>query len=227
MPAQNCFGLAQIIWTSRKFLGPIEGQGIREKAENPGNPGTPGPVFQDPGNPGPVIQDPGKPPENPQKKSGGFSFPERCKKDDCIFHITWKEFKKGFLQFTVKIKSTITLLHLGISQVNIVNRNTDTFSFSSGGTITDGHTENEKIVADKIDDLLNIQFQPLSNGYNQYFFVRKEITEDIEGNDINLDTEEISRLNFSIILTDPPDSNLSSESGWDNNNSFCVAFWQN
>ena len=104
-------------------MGPITG--IRKKA---GNPGTPGPVFQDPGNPGPVFQDPGNPgrviqdpgnPRNPQKKSGGFNFPENCQKDDCIFYITWKEFKTGFLQFTVKIKSTITLLHLGISQVNI------------------------------------------------------------------------------------------------------------
>ena len=204
-------------------MGPIEGQNIRKKSGKPGNPGTPGPVFQDPGNPGtpgPVFQDPGNPGRviqdtgNPQKKSGGSSFPENCKKDDCIFHITWKEFKTGFLQFTVKIKSTITLLHLGISQVNIVKTvqgNTDIFSFNSGGTITDGHTENEKIVADKIDDLKNIQFQPQSNGYNQYFFVRKVITEDIEGNDVNLDTDKISRLNFSIILTDPPDSDLSPE----------------
>ena len=191
-------------------MGPIKGQGIRKKA---GNPGTPGPVFQDPGNPGRVIQDPGNP-GNPQKKSGGFSFPENCKKDDCIFHITWKEFKTGFLQFTVKIKSTITLLHLGISQVNIMKkdvRNTDILSFNSGGTITDGHTENEKIVADKIDDLSNIQFQPLSNGYNQYFFVRKVITEDLADNDVNLDTDEISRLSFSIILTDSPDSDLRCE----------------
>ena len=90
-------------------------------------------------------------------------------------------------------------------------RNTDIFSFKSGGTITDGHTENEKIVADKIDDLLNIQFQPLSNGYNQYFFVRKLITEDLEDNDVNLDTDEISRLSFSIILTDSPDSDLRCE----------------
>ena len=72
-------------------MGPIKGQGIKKS----GNPGTPGPVFQDPGNPGRVIQDPG----NPGKKSGGFNFPENCKKD-CIFHITWKEFKIGFLQFT-------------------------------------------------------------------------------------------------------------------------------
>ena len=100
------------------ILGPIEG--IRKKAGNPVNPGTPGPVFQDPGNPGRVIQDPGNP-GNPQKKSGGFNFPENCQKDDCIFYITWKEFKTGFLQFTVKIKSTITLLHLGISQVNEIN----------------------------------------------------------------------------------------------------------
>ena len=90
-------------------------------------------------------------------------------------------------------------------------RNTDIFSFNSGGTITDGHTENEKIVADKIDDLLNIQFQPLINGYNQYFFVRKLITEDLEDNDVNLDTDEISRLSFSIILTDSPDSDLRCE----------------
>ena len=90
----------------------------------------------------------------------------------------------------------------------------DILSFNSGGTISDGHTdENGKIVADKIDDLLNIQFQPLINGYNQYFFVRKVNTEDTEGNDVNLDTDEISRLNFSIILTDPPDSDLSPESG--------------
>ena len=171
------------------------------------NPGTPGPVFQDPGNPGRVIQDPGNP-GNPQKKSGGFNFPENCKKDDCIFYFTWKEFKTEFLQFTVKIKSTITLLHLGISQGNIMKkdvRNTDVLSFNSGGTITDGHIENEKIVADKIDHLLNIQFQPLINGYNQYFFVRKVNTEDTKGNDVNLDTDEISRLIFSIILTDPPD----------------------
>ena len=191
-------------------MGPINGQGIRKKS---GNPGTPGPVFQDPGNPGRVIQDPGNP-GNPQKKSGGFNFPENCKKDDCIFHITWKEFKIGFLQFTVRIKSTITLLHLGISQVNIMKkdvRNTDILSFNSGGTITDGHIENEKIVADKIDDLLNIQFQPLINGYNQYFFVRKLITEDLEDNDVNLDTDEISRLSFSIILTDSPDSDLRCE----------------
>ena len=87
-------------------------------------------------------------------------------------------------------------------------RNTDIFSFNSGGTITDGRIENGKIVADKLDDLLNIQFQPLINGYNQYFFVRKVNTEDTEGNDVNLDTDEISRLNFSIILTDPPDSDL-------------------
>ena len=190
-------------------MGPIKGQGIRKKAENSGNPVPPGPVFQDPGNPGRVIQDPGK----PQKKSGGFNFPENCKKDDCIFHITWKEFKTGFLQFTVRIKSTITLLHLGISQVNIMKkdvRNTDILSFNSGGTITDGHIENEKVVADKIDDLSNIQFQPLINGYNQYFFVRKLITEDLEDNDVNLDTDEISRLNFSIILTDPPDSDLGT-----------------
>ena len=86
----------------------------------------------------------------------------------------------------------------------------DILSFNSGGTISDGHTENEKIVADKIDDLLNIQFQPLINGYNQYFFVRKVNTEDTEGNDVNLDTDEISRLNFSMIFTDPPDSYLSS-----------------
>ena len=88
----------------------------------------------------------------------------------------------------------------------------DILSFNSGGTISDGHTEeNEKIVADKIDDLLNIQFQPLINGYNQYFFVRKVNTEDTEGNDVNLDTDEISRLNFSTILTNPPDSNLRGE----------------
>ena len=90
-------------------------------------------------------------------------------------------------------------------------RNTDIFSFNSGGTITDGRIENGKIVADKLDDLLNIQFQPLINGYNQYFFVRKVNTEDTEGNDVNLDTDEISRLNFSIILTDPPDSDLRFE----------------
>ena len=88
----------------------------------------------------------------------------------------------------------------------------DILSFNSGGTISDGHTENEKIVADKIDDLLNIQFQPLINGYNHYFFVRKVNTEDTEGNDVNLDTDEISRLNFSIILTDPTDSDFSLES---------------
>ena len=90
----------------------------------------------------------------------------------------------------------------------------DILSFNSGGTISDGHTdENGKIVADKLDDLLNIQFQPLINGYNHYFFVRKVNTEDTEGNDVNLDTDEISRLNFSIILTDPTDSDLSLESG--------------
>ena len=104
-------------------MGPIEGQGIRKEARNPGNPGnpgSPGPVFQDPGNPGRVTQDPENQ-GNPQKKSGGFSFPETCKKDDCIFHVTWKEFKAGFLQFTVKIKSTISLLHLGISQAEETN----------------------------------------------------------------------------------------------------------
>ena len=73
-----------------------------------------------------------------------------------------------------------------------------------------------------------------------YFFVRKVITEDLEDNDVNLDTDEISRLSFSIILTDSPDSDLRCEifvffsslyqklkKRDDNDNSFCVAFWQN
>ena len=94
----------------------------------------------------------------------------------------------------------------------------DVFSFTSGGTISDGHTklengklEEEKIKVNETDDLLNIQFQPLRNGYNQYFFVRKVKTDDIEGNDVNLDTDEISCLNFSIILTDPTQISVLSQ----------------